>query len=92
MYKRYILIILENRYSDGLQAGRSGFDSRQGEYVSLLHSVQNGSRVHPSSYPMGIEGSFPGGKGGRGMKVTTHLHLVELYLRSPVWLHGIVLN
>jgi hypothetical protein len=29
---------------------------------SLHHHVQNGSGAHPSSYPMGTMGSFPGGK------------------------------
>jgi hypothetical protein len=29
---------------------------------SLHHRVQNGSAVHPSYYPMGTEGSFPGDK------------------------------
>jgi hypothetical protein len=29
---------------------------------SLRHRVQNGSRAHPSSYPMGTRSSFPGGK------------------------------
>jgi hypothetical protein len=29
---------------------------------SLHHHVQNGSGVHPVSYPMGTRGSFPGGK------------------------------
>jgi hypothetical protein len=29
---------------------------------SLHHRVQNGSGAHPASYPMGIKGSFPGGK------------------------------
>jgi hypothetical protein len=43
---------------------------------------------------MGIRGSFP----GRSMKLTTHLHLalwsrrVDLYLHSPICIHGIVLN
>jgi hypothetical protein len=27
--------------------------------VSLLHSVQTGSGVHPASYPMGIGGALP---------------------------------
>jgi hypothetical protein len=26
------------------------------------HRVQNGSGAHPTSYPMGVKGSFPGGK------------------------------
>jgi hypothetical protein len=29
---------------------------------SLLHVVQTGSGAHVASYPMGIGGSFPGGK------------------------------
>jgi hypothetical protein len=29
---------------------------------SLHHRVQNVSRAHPVSYPMGTRGSFPGGK------------------------------
>jgi hypothetical protein len=29
---------------------------------SLHHRVQNGSRAHPASYPMGTRGSFLGGK------------------------------
>jgi len=29
---------------------------------SLHHRVQNGSGTHPATYPMGIRGSFPGGK------------------------------
>jgi hypothetical protein len=32
------------------------------ENFSLRHRVQNGSGAHPTSYPMGIRGSFPGGK------------------------------
>jgi hypothetical protein len=39
------------------------FVSRQGaRNFSLHHRVQNGSGVHPASYPMGIRSSFPGGK------------------------------
>jgi hypothetical protein len=56
---------------------------------------------HPASYPMATGGSFPGGGGeysGGSVKLTTHLHLVprsrmvELYLHSPICLHGIVLK
>jgi hypothetical protein len=56
-----------SRYSAGLQAGRSGF---QGSIPG------GGSGAHPASYPMGTRGSFPRGKSGRGVKLTTHLHLV----------------
>jgi hypothetical protein len=34
----------------------------KGEEFSLLQSVQTGSEVHPTSYPMGTGGSFLGGK------------------------------
>jgi hypothetical protein len=40
----------------------SEFESRQGQEFSLLHVVQAGSGAHPTSYPMGTRGSFPGGK------------------------------
>jgi hypothetical protein len=43
------------------QEGRE-FESRQGKKFSLLHIVQTGSGVHPTSYPMGTRGSFTGDK------------------------------
>jgi hypothetical protein len=33
-----------------------------GAWNFSLHRVQNGSEVHPASYPVGTRGSFPGGK------------------------------
>jgi hypothetical protein len=65
---------------------------------SLLHSVQTGSSTHPASYPVGKGTLSLGVKWGTGVKLTTHLHLVlrvrtlELYLHSPIRLHGVVLN
>jgi hypothetical protein len=47
---------------DGLRAGRSGLDSRQGQNVSLLHNVQTGSGDHPPSYPMSTGALSPGVK------------------------------
>jgi hypothetical protein len=41
---------------------RSEFESRYVQEFSLLHVVQTGSGVHPTSYPMGTAGSFPEGK------------------------------
>jgi hypothetical protein len=38
--------------------------------------VKTSSGAHIASYPMGTRGSFPGGSIGRGVKLTTHLHLV----------------
>jgi hypothetical protein len=64
----------------------------------FLHSVQNGCKVHPVTYPMGNWAKFPEGKVEGGVKLTIHLYLLprsrmmELYLHSPVRLHGTVLN
>jgi hypothetical protein len=57
--------------------------------LSLYHRVQTGSGAHPASYPMVIR---------RGVKLTTHLHLVpRLRIRGtippfPIRLHGVVLS
>jgi hypothetical protein len=49
--------------SDGLQAGRPGFDSRQTQEIfSLLHSLHTGCEAHPASYPMGTGALSPGEK------------------------------
>jgi hypothetical protein len=48
-------------YSDGLRAGRPGFDFWQGE-GSLLHTVQTGSGARPASCPMGTWCDFLGCK------------------------------
>jgi hypothetical protein len=40
--------------------GLGGFDSRQGQDPSLLHSVQTDSGAHTASYPVGTGGDFRG--------------------------------
>jgi hypothetical protein len=58
-------------------------------FHSLHHRIQNGSGVHPASYPMGNRGSFRGGKGpGREADHSPPpsaevKECVELYLHSP---------
>jgi hypothetical protein len=53
--------------------------------------------AHPDSYPVGTR-DFSPGIGGRGVEVTTDLHLlprsrmVEPYPHSPVCLNSMVLN
>jgi hypothetical protein len=37
----------------------SEFESLYGQKFSLLHVVQTGSGVHPTSYPMGTTAVFP---------------------------------
>jgi hypothetical protein len=42
--------------------GEREFESRYGKKFLLLHIVQIGSGVHPTSYKMGTGGYFPGVK------------------------------
>jgi hypothetical protein len=43
------------------RGSRVRFPAGAGNF-SLYHRVQNGSEVHPASYPMGTRGTFPRGK------------------------------
>jgi hypothetical protein len=55
-------------YSDGLRSGWQEFDSQQ-------RNIQTGSGAQESSYSVRARGYFPGVK-RRGVKLTTHIHLV----------------
>jgi hypothetical protein len=60
------LVFISSRYialGYGLdnRGSRVRFPAWAGNF-SLHHRVQNGSGAHPATYPMGINGSFPGGK------------------------------
>jgi hypothetical protein len=64
----YEVIIIESRDSsvgivDSLQTGQRSRGSipGRGKIFSLPHNVQTSSEAHPA-YPIGIAGSFPGGK------------------------------
>jgi hypothetical protein len=69
-----------------------------GANLSLHHGVQNGSGAHSASYPMDASDSFPGGKAAGGEadhsppSSAEDKECVELYLYSPIRLHGVVLN
>jgi len=39
---------------NSIESGQPGFDSWQGQRLSLLHCVQTGSETHPAYYSMGI--------------------------------------
>jgi hypothetical protein len=56
---RSVSIALGYRLDD--RGSRVRFPTGAGNF-SLHHRVQNGSEAHPTSYPMGTRGSFPGGK------------------------------
>jgi hypothetical protein len=47
-----------------------------GKDFSSSLRVQTGSEAHPAPCTMGTAGPFPGPKRGRGMTLTTHLHLM----------------
>jgi hypothetical protein len=80
-----------SRYSDGLQAGRTGFHYRQVQDIfSLLHSVQTVSGANLVSYPMGIWAK-------RHVREADHLHQYISEVKNggalpPQYLHGVVLN
>jgi hypothetical protein len=64
----------------------------------FLYSTAS-KQAHPASYSVGNVVYFPGGGEEIGVvNLSTHLHLVpglrlvELYLHSPIYLHGILLN
>jgi hypothetical protein len=46
------------------RCSRVRFSAKAGDF-SLHHCVQNGSGVHPASYPMGTSGCFAGGRVAR---------------------------
>jgi hypothetical protein len=79
------------------RGSRVRFPAGAGNF-SLHHRVQNGSGAHPASYPMGSRGSSLGVK--RPGRETDHSppssaevkECVELYLHSPIRLHGVVLS
>jgi hypothetical protein len=61
--RKVIIHIVQIALGYGLddQGSRVRFPAEAGNF-SLRHRVQNGSGVHPASYPMGTGGSFPGSK------------------------------
>jgi hypothetical protein len=98
-YTETKLILLFNVLGYGLddRGSRVRFPAGGGNF-SLHHRVQNVSGAHPASYPMGTRGSFPGVKrpereadysppSSAEVKVC-----VEIYLHSPIRLHGMVLS
>jgi hypothetical protein len=69
----------------------SGFHSGQGQEIPLFS-------ITASLLYNGHRGLFPKRKSGQGLKLSNHFHLVprpklvEIYLYSPIRLHGAVLN
>jgi hypothetical protein len=89
-----------SRYSDCLRAGRprGGLSSSPGSVKNFFHVVQIGSGAHPASYRLSTRGSFPGDKANRAWSwpLTSNYwrgqENMDLYIHSPIHLHGAVLN
>jgi hypothetical protein len=64
------------RLATGWTAKGSDFESRKGQEFSSLHVVQTDPGAHSNSYPFGT-GAFSRELSGRGVKLITHLPLVQ---------------
>jgi hypothetical protein len=79
------------------RGSRVRFPARAGNF-SLHLRVQNCSGAHPGSYTMGKRGSFPGGKAAGAWSWPLNpssaevKEWMEIYLHSPIRLHGVVLS
>jgi hypothetical protein len=82
----------------GWTTERLEFESRYIQEFSLLHVVQTGSGAEPASYSVGNWGSFSGGKadGAWSWPLTWNYcrgqENMDLYIHSPIRLHGVVFN
>jgi hypothetical protein len=97
----YIFIygLFDEEYSSVGVYGLDGRDSNP-DKDKIFSSPRRSDRLWspPSLLSIGYRRLFPCGYSGRSAKLTTHHHLmqrsrmVELYLHSPICLHGILLN
>jgi hypothetical protein len=85
--------------STGLRAGWSGVRVPAGAgNFSIHHRVQTDSGPYPASCPMGTRGSFlgvkrPGREADHSPPSSAEVkECMELYLHSPIRLHGVVLS
>jgi hypothetical protein len=60
-FSRFHVGLLSLDFGLDERGSRVRFPAGAGNF-SLHHCVQNGSGVHPASYPMGTRSSFPEGK------------------------------
>jgi hypothetical protein len=64
--------------TDGLE-----FETQQGQAFSLLHVALIGSAVHPTSYPMGTGGSFPGREADHLPVTSAEVKKMWIYTSAP---------
>jgi hypothetical protein len=68
--------------------GQGTIPGRGNTDFSLIDRVHVGSGAHPASYPMGTGGLFQREESDRGVKLTTHLHLVPRSRKMEPNLHA----
>jgi hypothetical protein len=73
-----VVIVTGYRLEEG-----SEFESRQSQEFSLLHVVQTGSGGHPTSYPIGTEGSFPGLEADHSPLANAEIKKMWIYTSTP---------
>jgi hypothetical protein len=84
--------------TNGYRLDDRGFRVRVPVGSRIFHVVQTGSGIHPTTYPMGTVGSFPGGKaaGVWSLPLTSNKcrgqENMDLYIHSPIHLHGVLLK
>jgi len=73
-----------HRLSYGLDE-RGSISEGGNDGIFSLHPVRTSSGSHPASYPNGDRVLLPRVKSNRGMKLTTHLHLLpKLRIRGVI--------
>jgi hypothetical protein len=84
--------------SNGLRGGQPRFDSRQGKEIFLYTTATRPALGPTQPHIQWVPGTLSPGVKRQGYEADHSLHLaprsrmVELYLHSPICLHGIVLN
>jgi hypothetical protein len=82
----------------GLEDREVGVRVPVDQEFSLLHIVQTGSGVHPTSYRMGTGGPYlgvkwPGSEADHSPPTSAEVKKnVDVYIHSPKCLHSVVLN
>jgi hypothetical protein len=86
-----------SRYNDGLRAGRTGFDSQQGQEI-FLYSAASHLALGPTQLPLQwVPGALSSGVKRPGGREYDHspqssAEVRSGGVRSPIQIHGMVLN
>jgi hypothetical protein len=71
---------------------RSEFDSQMGQEFSVLPVLQTGSGAHQAFYPMGTGVKQPGREADHTSSWCQGQENVDLYIHSPIRIHGVLRN